>query len=56
MARNQVQAIIDQLIYSYLGLPEVELSRFYQKRPRLVVRPDVYSKLLNIKATHQEDI
>jgi hypothetical protein len=56
MARNQVQAIIDQLIYSYLGMPEVELSRFYQKRPRLVVRPDVYSKLLNIKATHQEDI
>lgn len=52
----QVQAVIDQLVYSYMGMPEVELSRFYQKRPRLVVKPDVYSKLLSLVMNHQEDI
>lgn len=53
---DQVQTIIDQLVYSYSGLPEVETSRFYQSKPRLLVRPDLYSKILNFVATHQEDI
>lgn len=56
MNYSQVQSIIDQLVYSYLGTPEVVPSRYYQKKPRLVVRPDVYSKLLNLVTNHQEDI
>lgn len=56
MNYTQVQSVIDQLIYSYLGTPEVVTSRHYQKKPRLVVRPDVYSKLINLVTNHQEDI
>ncbi len=56
MEFSQVQALIDQLIFANLGLPEVELSRFQQQKPRLVVRPDVYSKLMNLVSDHSEDI
>lgn len=56
MNHSQVQALIDQLIFSYLGMPEVDLSRFYQQKPRLIARPDVYSKLMNLVSEHCEDI
>jgi uncharacterized protein YdiU (UPF0061 family) len=56
MDHSQVQALIDQLVFSHLGAPEVETSRFYQRKPRLVVRPDVYLKLMNLVSEHCEDI
>jgi uncharacterized protein YdiU (UPF0061 family) len=56
MDHSQVQALIDQLVFSYLGIPEVQLSRFYEQKPRLIVRPDVYSKLMNLVSEHREDI
>ena len=56
MDHKQVQSLIDQLIFSHLGMPEANTSRFYQQKPRLVVRPDVYSKLMNLVAEYREDI
>lgn len=56
MSYAQVQGLIDQLNFSYLGMPEVELSRFYQTKPRLVVRPDIYLKIMNLVSEHCEDI
>ncbi len=56
MEFSQVQALIDQLIFANLGLPEVDLSRFHEQKPRLVVRPDIYSKLMNLVSDHCEDI
>jgi uncharacterized protein YdiU (UPF0061 family) len=56
MSYSQVQALIDQLNFQYLGIPEVELSRFYQAKPRLLVRPDIYLKLMNFVSEHGEDI
>ncbi len=56
MAHNQVQALIDQLVFSYQGIPEVQVSRFYQQKPRLLARPDVFNKLMNLVSEHCEDI
>ncbi len=56
MSHSQVQALIDQLVFSYLGTPEVEVSRFYQQKPRLLVRSDVYLKLMNFVTEYCEDI
>lgn len=56
MPYSQVQAIIDQLVFSYLGMPEVPLSRFYEKKPRLLARADIYSKLMHLVSEHCEDI
>lgn len=54
--RSQVQVLIDQLNYSYLGMPEVEASRFYQRKPRRLVHPDIYLKIMNLVSDHCEDI
>ncbi len=56
MSHAQVQSLIDQLIASNLGSPEVGLSRFFEKKPKAVVRPDVYVKLLNFVSEYGEDI
>lgn len=53
---QQVQALIDQMIFNHLGTPEVEISRFFQAKPRLVVRPDIYSKMMNFVSDYCEDI
>jgi hypothetical protein len=53
---SEVQALIDQLIHKSLGLPEVKVSRFYEQKPRLLVRPDIYQKLLNLVEDYCEDI
>lgn len=53
---SQVQALIDQLVFSYQNMPEIEVSRFYNLKPRLLARPDVYSKLMNLVSAHCEDI
>ncbi|MEZ0391080.1 MAG: hypothetical protein ACAH59_02615 [Pseudobdellovibrionaceae bacterium] len=56
MSYSQVQALIDQLNFQFLGMPEVEISRFYQRKPRLLVRPDVYLKIMNFVSEYGEDI
>jgi uncharacterized protein YdiU (UPF0061 family) len=56
MSHSQVQSLIDQLIFSHLGMPEIAISRFYERKPRLLVRPDVYVKLMNFVSEYGEDI
>lgn len=51
-----IQRIIDQLIFNYQNLPEIKVSRFFENKPRMIVRPDLYSKLLGFVEAHKEDI
>ena len=52
----EIQKVIDQLIYSHLDMPEVKISRHFLQQPHLVVREDLYSKILSLVAEHAEDI
>lgn len=56
MTHPQVQSLIDQMIFSHLDIPEVEISRFYPRELRLLIRSDIYSKIMNFVADHREDI
>jgi uncharacterized protein YdiU (UPF0061 family) len=56
MPISQVQPLIDQIVFSQLGMPEVALSRFYDRKPRLIARADVYSRLLSLVQDYKEDI
>lgn len=51
-----VQKIIDQLLMNYLDQPEVETPRGYERKPKLVVKPELLSKLMSFVQIHQEDI
>lgn len=53
---SEVQSLIDQLIGEHLGLPEVKVSRFYDRRPRKIVRSDIYEKFCRFLNEHSEDI
>ncbi len=56
MAVSDIQKVIDQLIFSYQDMPEVPTSRFFNNKPRLVIRADLYSKILDHVQSHREDI
>lgn len=51
-----VQAWIEQLIFSHLDMPEVETGNWYPRRPRVIPRPDVLEKLLELVQSHKHDI
>jgi uncharacterized protein YdiU (UPF0061 family) len=56
MATSDIQKVIDQLIFSYQEMPEVQTSRFFVSKPRLVIKADLYSKILDHVEAHREDI
>lgn len=56
MTPKECQKVIDQLINSYQGIPEVQVSRFYEKKPQLIVKPDLFSKILEHVENYREDI
>ncbi|MGZ5278787.1 MAG: hypothetical protein ACXWC9_02520 [Pseudobdellovibrionaceae bacterium] len=56
MSHMQVQSLIELLVYSHLGLPEVQASRFFEKTPNQLARPDVYLKLMKVVSEYGEDI
>jgi hypothetical protein len=56
MTSTECQKVIDQLINSYQGLPEVPVSRFFEKKPKLIVKPDLFSKILEHVENYREDI
>lgn len=56
MVLSQVQALIDQMIHSHLGMPEIVLSKYYARKPRLVVQADVYDRILSLVQNYKEDI
>lgn len=54
---DQVQKVIDRLVHEHLGLPEVNVGRFYRDwRGTPAVRVDLYSKLLSIVKDNRETI
>ncbi len=53
---KQIQQLIDQLICNHLDYPEVAVSRFYPRKPRLMTKPEVFSRFLDLLSDHKEDI
>lgn len=53
---SEIQLIIDQLILAHMGLPEINVSRYFDRRPRAVVRIDLISRLMNLVERHCQDI
>lgn len=53
---KQIQQLIDQLICNHLDYPEVSVSRFYPRKPRLMTKPEVFSRFLDLLSDHKEDI
>lgn len=54
---EDIQKIIDRLVFAHNGQPEVPVSRFYREDPRApAVRVDVFAKLLNIVHQNRETI
>ncbi|GIL18055.1 MAG: hypothetical protein BroJett040_18060 [Oligoflexia bacterium] len=56
MPIKEVQQIIDQLIFAQSGMPEVHVSKYFDQKPRLMTRADLYGKILNLVSEHKEDI
>jgi len=56
MPHSDIQKIIDQLVYNQLGMPEVNTGRYYDRKPRLLTRSDVYGKLMDLVAEYKDDI
>jgi hypothetical protein len=51
-----VQAWIEQLVFAYVGYPEVQAGNFYPRTPRSIPQPDVLEKLLELVHSHKHDI
>lgn len=56
LPHSHIQKIIDQLIYNRLGTPEVETSRFHDRKPRLVAQKEIFGKLMDLVAEYKDDI
>lgn len=56
LTERQFQQIIEQLVYSYAGLPEVEMSRHVPKGPRTILMPELFDKIQTYISQHQDDI
>jgi Uncharacterized conserved protein len=54
---EQIQKIIDRLVFEQNGMPEVPVSRFYkEKQGAPAVKQDLYSKLLRLVQDNRESI
>ncbi len=53
---SDVQKLIDQLIYTHVGMPEVDKARFYSQAPRTIHRPDVFNQFMNLVHEYKDDI
>jgi uncharacterized protein YdiU (UPF0061 family) len=58
MALKEVQKIIDQLVHSQVGMPEVNADRYYKKSPRSTVakQASVFTRLMTLVDAHKDDI
>lgn len=57
LAPNQIQKLIDKLIFSHLGFPEVEPGRYYKdNRTTTSVHQELYSRILHIVLENCETI
>jgi uncharacterized protein YdiU (UPF0061 family) len=53
---SDVQKLIDQLVYTHVGMPEVDKDRFYSSTPRAIHRPDVFNQFMNLVHEYKDDI
>nr|BFD68601.1 hypothetical protein HAGR004_36230 [Bdellovibrio sp. HAGR004] len=54
---EQIQKIVDKLIYEQNGMPEIPVSRFYRDQLATpAVKMDLYAKLLSLVEEHKESI
>lgn len=53
---QQIQKLIDQLVVSNLGCPEVDTGKYYEQKPRLTSRGTLFSKIVNLIKDYNEDI
>jgi len=56
LPHSHIQKIIDQLISNRLGTPEVETSRFHDRKPKLVAQKEIFGKLMDLVAEYKDDI
>lgn len=56
LSHKEVQGLIDQIVFSHLNIPEVQISRHFPLKPRAIIRPDLYSKILDVVVRNSEDI
>lgn len=57
LSHDQIQNIVDRFIQDHVDLPEAPASRYHKRHHGTpVVRPDLYSRLLNLVVDHREDI
>ena len=57
LAMDQIQKIIDRLIFEHTGFPEVQTGRFYRDLvSRPAVKMDLYAKLLSLVEDNKESI
>ncbi|MNK96099.1 hypothetical protein D3C87_1163640 [compost metagenome] len=57
MPHEQIQKIVDRLVFENNGLPEVPVSRFYKNLQQIpVVKMDLYAKLLSLVEENKESI
>jgi hypothetical protein len=56
LPHSEVQKLIDQLIFSQYGMPEVDNLKAYSTKPRSLARSDIYGKLMNLVAEYKDDI
>ncbi|MFS4458623.1 hypothetical protein [Bdellovibrio sp. HCB2-146] len=54
---EQIQKIVDRLVFEHNGMPEVATSRFYKNLHQVpVVKMDLYAKLLSLVEENKESI
>jgi hypothetical protein len=57
LSHDQIQKVVDRFIHEHMNLPEAPINRHYKYQCGIpAVRPDLYSKLLNLVAHHRDDI
>lgn len=57
MPHEQIQKIVDRLVFENNGLPEVPVSRFYKNLQQIpIVKMDLYAKLLSLVEENKESI
>lgn len=57
MQLDQIQKIVDRLVFENNGLPEVPVSRFYKNLQQVpIVKMDLYAKLLSLVEENKESI
>ena len=56
LQKNKIQNIIDKMVFSYVGTPEVPTSSFYKNIQAPQVPEKIYSKLIELVQEHREDI